>query len=121
MHRLFTMAINFLLIPKYGAFGASIASVIAEGIVVVIQLRILKKQANVFYLKRFIFKYLSSSLLMFIGCFLINFINFSNFISLFVKIIIGGLIYLTCLLLSKDEMLYELLNKIKKGEKNESK
>lgn len=114
------LIINFCCIPKYGAIGASIASVIAEGIVVVIQLGILKKQVSLNYLKNFLFKYLMFSLLMFFGCYLINFLPFSNVISLFAKIVIGGLVYFTCLIFSKDEMLFELLGKIKKGDKNES-
>ena len=107
------LVLNSCLIWKYGAIGASIGTVIAELAVTSVQIFFTRKD---FYWREIIkiaFNYLIASLLMFIICLIIGkYIN-SNFVSLIIQVIAGGCVYGVVLLILKDNMVIELLNRVK--------
>lgn len=108
------LILNSCLIWKYGAIGASIGTVIAELTVTSVQIFFTRKD---FYWRDIIktaFNYFIASLLMFIICLIIGrYIN-SNFASLITQVLVGGLVYGIVLLALKDNMVMEVLNRIKK-------
>lgn len=108
---IFNIIINILLIPKFGAIGASCATVIAEFIVIFIQIFMVSKEIKINYIFKYIIKYFFFSFLMFVFCYMINFLNLSNLLALFFKIFIGGFIYILFLLLSKDKFIFNILDK----------
>lgn len=110
--------LNLILIPPYGAYGASIATTISQFIVVVVQIYYIKDEINInkaFFPGR---RYLTSSIVMFGLCLLVgNFIK-NEIASVIVKMIIGGITYLLMLILLRDRYVKEvkdiILKKLKK-------
>lgn len=106
-------SLNLLLIPKFQAFGAAIATVIAETFVTMTQLFFARKY---FDLKKFflpMFKYLANSIIM--GClvfFVISTIN-SEVLKLILGTITGLCVYFLILLLEKNYLLLEIMNSLK--------
>jgi len=105
---------NMCLIWKFGAIGASIGTVIAELTVTLVQIYFVKKDFDIRNLFKIAKNYLISSVIMFIICLLIGNYTNNNLASIVVQVIIGGLTYGICLLIFKDEFIFEMLNKIKK-------
>lgn len=106
--------INMLLIPKYGALGASIGTVIAELSVTLVQIYYVRNDFNFKKIIKMSFNYILASIIMFISCFLIGYLINNNLYSLLTKLTIGVLIYGITLFLLKDEFILNLLNKIRK-------
>lgn len=104
---------NACLIWKLGAIGASIGTVIAELTVTLIQIYSVRQDFNLKQILKLSKNYLISSIIMFIVCFSIGrFIN-NNLVSIMVQVIAGGLTYGFCLLILKDSLIFELLDKVK--------
>lgn len=97
--------LNLVLIPSFGALGATIATILAELLVATIQLFYIRKEFNLIEIFSISYKYFLSSLVMLIGCVLISFLHLSHFYILLLQIIIGSCIYLLMLLLLKDNFL----------------
>lgn len=105
--------INCLVIKKYMSIGASIGTVVAEFVVVAIQFYFIKKDFNLFKILKLSLKYFISSVIMFLVCLVIRrFIN-ENIISLVTQCIVGGVIYICSLIIMKDNLIYESLNKMR--------
>lgn len=89
---LVNVIINLLLIPKYGAIGAAISSVISEVIILFIFATF-----SMNYLKNIkigiVIKFFISSIIMFVLVSKIHFPQLSSVIELLFRIIIGGLVY----------------------------
>lgn len=113
--------INLLLIPRYGAIGAAIGTVIAEFSVAAYQ--IIKTKEFFDYREIYInnIKYFFGSIIMFIICYIVN-IDFHlvGMKQLVIDVCLGIGVYFMFLLIIKDKLLYEVLNKILGG-KNETK
>lgn len=107
---------NLVLIPRYGAIGASIATVIAEMVVSAIQIALTIKLLP--YHKYLIanIKYLFYGAIMFIPCYILGF-NVSGITGTLVQIIVGVMIYISLLLLTKDEVLFKCVRIILKDKK----
>ena len=105
--------LNFILIMQFKSIGASIATVIAEITVVIVQIYFIRKEFDIKNIIKISKNYLISSIIMFIICtIVINFI-YSNVISILIGVITGGITYLICLLFLKDKFIIEIINKIK--------
>ena len=114
--------VNFLLncwlIYYYKSIGAAIASVIAETVITLVQLYIVRKELsvrNIFFSCR---HYLFSGSVMFLLLQYLGKMLSPSIIHTFSMIICGTVTYVTCLLIMKDDFLIEnstkLLGKIKK-------
>lgn len=109
--------LNFLLIPKYNAIGASIATVIAEFFVSFTQLFFVRKELPLKkYFKENV-KYILFGVLMFAGAYSIG-LFCKGFLGTILQISIGVVIYAGLLLLSKDAFVFEFVQKIFKKNKN---
>ena len=105
--------INILLIPKYGALGASIGTVIAESIVTISQIIMTYNQIdykNIFY--SFV-KYSCFSFLMYASCYLVNYFNMNDIFSLLLKFLVGISIYFIMLFISKDKFTFDVLKRFR--------
>lgn len=112
--------INLLLIRKYGAIGASIATVIAEICVTIVQFVYVKKDINISKTLKLSIKYVLSAFIMFAICIIIEKIIQNNLICIMIQVVIGIIIYVGCLILLKDEFINSIMNKVRQkiiGEK----
>lgn len=103
---------NSIFIYKLGALGASIGTVIAEFTVTTVQMMYVRKDFNLFKIFKLSRNYIVSAIIMFLCCYLVNFMKLSNVLDVVVKVFIGGVVYVVVLLIMKDEFLNEMLNKI---------
>ena len=103
---------NMFLIPRYGALGASVGTVLAELTVTCIQAYFVKDDFNIKNIIRLSWKYLFSSLIMFIICSIFDVFMYTNWISAIIQISTGGLTYITVLLILKDRFLMDIVNKL---------
>lgn len=106
------LLLNFILIKKYGAIGASISTVIAETIVTIIQFRYVRKDIDIKKVLTSSYKYIVATLIMFLVCYPIGFIANGNFQNLMVKMIVGIVVYFGVLIFMKDEFVMLGINKI---------
>lgn len=103
----FNIIANIILIPPYSAMGVAIATVVSELIVCIIQLAyliIIKKEFS----KKTIFggigRYLVGSILMSAVIHLIRQFGWNNLFGLAVDVIVGIIVYLLFVILTKDQM-----------------
>lgn len=105
---------NYIFIPRYAQNGAAVGTVIAELTGVLIMLYFARKK-----LKEITFynienlKYFIATLIMSIVIFLLKKLNLSNLEKLMVSIVLGGITYLTALLLLKEYFMLEGIKIIK--------
>lgn len=131
----FNFIANYILITKYASIGASIATVLSELLVVIIQYQYMKKEVPFKELIGLAWKYLVAGLLMFAVCFGIRFVlniesvmliqenmselikmdrdYFINVLSIIVQMVFGALTYFITLILLKDDYVFKFIDKIK--------
>lgn len=105
--------LNLLLIPRYYAAGAAIASVIAEAVIALVQFYFVRKEISIFKVIICGWKYAISSILMFFALYFVSQFFVHNFINTFILIAIGAAIYLLILIIIRDSFFLEIINKIK--------
>ncbi len=118
---LFGAIINFImnlfLIRKCGAIGASIGTVIAELVVMIIQCIYVRKFFDLKKVSTLSYRYLLASIIMFIICFPISIFIKNHFICLVMQIFLGITIYLIILFIQKDSFLLSVISKLKNRRK----
>lgn len=95
--------INFMLIPKFGAYGTAISSIITEFAILIIEVILTRKNFDYKSLIIPLLKYSIFSLFMIIP-FIIFYNLENNWVLLFIKIFIAIVIYLLCLISTKDKI-----------------
>lgn len=107
---------NFILIPKFGAMGASIASIFAEIIGLSIQIYNVRKIFDFKKIIKMSVKYLIASIMMYGMCLLLKQFIDNQLISLIVQMVCGLFTYIIILLFLKDQFMINFLKKfLKKG------
>jgi len=113
---------NWLFIPRYGAFGAVLGTIIAEGVACALLLFSIREYIKLTALLKRSWQYLLFGAVMFIGVrWIAGFLPFGNFLKVCIEIVCGGIIYvLLCFIykkLAKDDTvlnsIFDGLNKIK--------
>ena len=104
--------INIILIPILGAVGAAIGTVAAEASVTLIQLFYVREKINIKELIKMSKNYFICGILMFLICFIPNYIFNSYYLIIISKIIIGLIFYVLCLYLIKDEFVVDIKTRI---------
>jgi O-antigen/teichoic acid export membrane protein len=123
------LILNSILIRLYKSIGASIATVAAELTVTSIQFYLVRKEINIKNVFKIASKYCLSAIIMF-GCSfgiglvftnllpasfnLFNFTISNNLISIIVQMLLGCIIYFAMLLITKDELIFEGIEMIKR-------
>lgn len=109
------LVLNIMLIPKYGAAGAALATTIAEFSVLIVQCAYTKNYLSEIRKGIRIKLYIFASV---IGTLCVNFWEFekikSSFLSLCLSAIIYFGVYAIVLLIGKEELVVEVYNNIKK-------
>ena len=131
----FNFIANYILITKYASIGASIATVLSELLVVIIQYQYMKKEVPFKELLSLAWKYFLAGILMFVVCFGIRYVlniesiltiqenialainmnneYFINVVSIISQMIIGALTYFIVLVVLKDDYVFKFIDKIK--------
>ena len=91
---LINLLLNLALIPNLKSNGASIATIAAEFSVMIIQVIAVRKELNFKKVLCSIKQFFIYSLMMFVIVSLLDLYNFSNIISVLLKVIVGVIIYL---------------------------
>lgn len=105
---------NMIFINLWKSIGASIATVIAEFTVTGIQFYLMRKEIKLLDVLKMAKKYCIAGIIMFCISFIIGILIKDNLLSIIVQISISGIVYMGLLLLMKDELLLEGIEKIRK-------
>ncbi len=111
---LVNFVLNFILIRKFDAIGASVATVLAELAVTLVQCWFVRKQLHLWKCLRSFFRYLLFGIVMFAIVRVCDRILPSGVISLVVMVVVGVLVYLLELVFTKDELLQRGLDMVMK-------
>ena len=106
------LLINIILIPKIGFYGASIGTLVAELICVIIQYYYLSKQMKLNGLIYQVLKYLIVSIFMCIPVLVIGYHFEAKISTTIIQIFVGLIVYISILILLKDKFINEIKNKI---------
>ncbi len=107
--------LNYILIRKYQAVGAAIATVIAEFVVTAVEFYFVRKEFKVREVLKLSPKYIMAGIVMFIiVSLLVNTNIFARSITIIVSSGIGALVYGGMLLLLKDDFLLNTIKSVKK-------
>ncbi|MCC4396616.1 polysaccharide biosynthesis C-terminal domain-containing protein [Limosilactobacillus reuteri] len=105
--------VNFFLIPKFGANGAALATVISEFSILLVQWNFIKNDISIFYLYKPLWKYLLSGFVMFIIISKINHLLSMNIITLLIEGLLGIVIYGLVVYLLKAPILFKINELVK--------
>lgn len=89
------LIINTLLIPKYGAKGAVIATLITESIVCVVQIGGMGKTIRQYIFNKRLMLYVINGLIMSMILHCLKFDELQHVVVIFIKILLGGFVYLS--------------------------
>ena len=103
--------INYYLIPLYGAIGAAISTVVAEIVVWIVQLYVMRNDVGMAYKQIHFMKIGMATISAVISSYWVKYIDCTDFI----RIMLSGMIFfavygLLLLFVFKDELMVELLN-----------
>lgn len=101
---------SYLLIPHFGAKAAAGMSVVAEFVIIFVQLLFIRSDLNIFKLYQDVWKYLLSSLVMYVGCLTLRnvFPVGSDLLQIMLLGIIGAAIYLAMIVILKPLIVEEI-------------
>lgn len=107
------LIINYICISKFGFIGAAVGTIIAEGLVFIIQLYFMKDIITLTGLFKKSYKYWISGIIMFVVCMIVGDKLSATFLTTLLQIMIGSIIYFIMLFLLRDEFLLRNFNVIK--------
>lgn len=105
--------LNYILISMYKSIGASIATIISEAIVVIIQLYIIRKDISLEEIIKLSNKYLISGLVMLVACLIVRRFLTLGLVSIIIQVAVGIIVYLIMLIILKDKFLSMFVNLVK--------
>ena len=106
------LVLNFILIPYLYSYGAAIATVVAEFIILIFLIYFARRIIDIKVFIKTLFKYLFGSLLMYIVAILINYSDPT--LTLVVRVLVSISTYGLYLILIKDHILIEVTKSIMK-------
>ena len=105
------IVLNALLIGRFGAYGAAIASSITELVILLIQYHFVKKTFNFDGIIKKIFTYLGVGILMGAGALGVGLVMGSGILTNIVQVLVGMLIYFGILFIMHDDIEHFLIDK----------
>ncbi len=110
------LVLNIAFIPKFGMYGATVATIISEILITILYLKYCNKYVRLKQLARFLYKRIIAGLIMF-GCVYtigrVLIIYYAILVS--IQVVVGVIVYLGILLLWRDDMLLSLIDKAKES------
>lgn len=107
-------SLNWFLIPKYAQFGAAIATVVAEGMVILVMLFLGKRHLKVTYFKKQNLHYLIGTFLFLLYLYALDFFISNELVFLALGVTGSGLIYGAYLLIMKDIFAWQAISILRK-------
>ena len=98
---------NILLIPRFGAEGASLASVISEALVFIFVFHFSKKYFKLSGTGTVFLKTIVCSLIMAVAIFMVGFLQIPLYLELFSKLMVGILVFMLSCFFTKHEVVIE--------------
>ena len=106
------LLLNVVLIPKFGASGAAMGTLVAEFVVLIVQCVALKKQLLDIIIKIRYWKIIIATVVSAIISMLVFYLKLGCFLNLVISAIVFGTIYLLVLLLLKEKMAKEIITSL---------
>ncbi|MEG2410870.1 MAG: flippase [Erysipelotrichaceae bacterium] len=106
------MILNFILIPIYGVYGACVASIFAEFLVLIVQTFFVREYLNIRNIIKKNLLVMLTSFLMFLIVYSIGKLHLSILLIFLIQILIGSCFYFAVMLIFKNEMMKEVTNKV---------
>ena len=107
---LFNVILNIVLIPKYYAIGAAIATVLSEMLVAIIELTIVKNDISIVSIIMSIWKYVLASIIMFCVVWNLSNMMYASIVNTSVLFLTGLLVYSLILCVLKEQLFYDIIN-----------
>jgi len=104
------LMLNLILIPYFNSYGAVIASLFAEGTITGLYIYMSSEYVNFIYIFKNAFKYLVYSIIMFIPVYIIGYYLPTHFTTTLIQVVAGGAIYGILLLITKNKLIFEVLD-----------
>ena len=105
--------LNYILILKHNSIGASVATVISQIIVCLVQFYIIRKDMSIRELIKISYKYIIAGIIMLAVCLAIKYFLGIGLKVMAIQIVAGMIVYFISLLIMKDEYLNMLLFRLK--------
>lgn len=105
--------LNYILIKSYYSVGASIATIISELVLVIVEFYIIRKDINIKEVLKLSSNYVLSGLIMLITCVFIHIALGASTVTMVIQIITGALVYVLMLSILNDEFLILFKDKLK--------
>lgn len=106
------LVLNTILIPQLGANGAAIGTLVAELVVLIVQMVYLRKDISFLYAKQSYIKILLALVISSAAAYIIKILSVGIFIKLVISAIVFFGIYVVALYLMKEEIVRDNINKI---------
>lgn len=97
--------LNYILIKSQYSVGASVATIISELVLVIVECYVIRKDINIKEILKSSSNYLLSGVVMLIACVLIQIALGASTVTMITQIIAGVLVYVLMLVILKDEYL----------------
>lgn len=111
---LLDIVLNFAFIPKYGALGAGIATLITELVMFIVFHISVKNEISGVKIKKALVQYIISSVIMALVVYMeIKYLPLSPILQILLGAVSGALIYFVILVIMKNEFLQNSLNNLK--------
>lgn len=107
---LINLALNFILIYRFEAIGATIATIFAEFSVTAIQLFYIRKDFKLSKILTMSSKYFIAGLSMFLLCLLISFFIENKIVGLITQVVVGVIVYFSMLIILREQFILNTLN-----------
>ncbi len=102
--------LNLILIPIRKSYGATIATVIAEMLVAMIQLFYIKKEFDLKSILNDVKNYLIAGIVMFCVCVLVQFFITEHLLALILQVAVGIIVYFLILFILNDSFIMEIIH-----------
>ena len=106
------VAFNLILIPRLGAIGATIATIIAELSVTTVQFIMIKKYLSLKAIYLLTYHYLIASIPIMISGLILKSIILNNYLYIIIQILVSAFIYIVLMIILKDDMFSYVVNNI---------
>ena len=105
--------LNYILIKLCNSIGASIATVVSQLVVVIIEFYMIRKDINIKKVIKSSYTYILASGIMLAICLCLRWVLGASLKVMVIQIVVGGAVYVGMLYLLKDDYLGMFINKTK--------
>ena len=104
---------NMIMIPRHGATGALVGSIVAEATVTCVQLVLVYRKSHLNFRQKSYALYISGSLLMYVIVNRLNYVLEVSATMTLLQVLVGMVVYLAWLLIFREPVLMAVLGKVR--------